>query len=62
MIRATVAVDEAGDSATATYSVEARVPDGTVVVQFDRLEGTLTRNTVGSLEFPGTPVAATPTP
>ena len=61
MIRATVEVDEAGDSATATYSVEARAPDGSVVFQADGLEGTLTRITVGSLAFPGTPVAATPT-
>ena len=61
MLRATVEVDEAGDSATATYSVEARAPDGSLVFQADGLEGTLTRITVGSLAFPGTPVAATPT-
>jgi hypothetical protein len=62
LIRATVELNEAGDSATATYSVEARTLDGTAVVQFDGLAGTLTRITIESLAFPPTPVAATPTP
>jgi hypothetical protein len=61
MIRATVEVNSAGDAVTATYSVEARGPDGTVAFQADRLEGTLTRITLESLVFPETPGAATPT-
>jgi hypothetical protein len=61
ILRATVEVDEDGKAATVTYSVEVRAPDGTVAFQVDGLDGTLTRITLESLAFPGTPVAATPT-
>ena len=61
ILRAAVEVNAAGDAATVTYSVEARAPDGTVAFAVDGLEGTLTRITLESLAFPGTPVAATPT-
>jgi hypothetical protein len=61
ILRAAVEVNAAGDAATVTYSAEAQAPDGTLVFQADGLEGTLTRITLDSLAFPGTPVAATPT-
>ena len=61
ILRTAVEVNEDGDSATVTYSVEARAPDGTVAFQVDGLDGTLTRITLESLAFPGAPVAATTT-
>ena len=61
ILRATVELNDAGDAATVTYSAEGQAPDGTMVFQIDGLQGTLSRITLESLAFPGTPVAATPT-
>jgi CubicO group peptidase (beta-lactamase class C family) len=60
-VHKSVAVDEAGNTFTATLTVEVRIPDGTVVFTAS-YGGQGTRLDVGSTAPLGTPVAGTPTP
>jgi hypothetical protein len=61
VFRAEVEVDEAGDAATATYSVEGQDPAATLLSESGQLEGSLTRIIEAFFDTLVTPMAATPT-